>query len=96
MSDVYFLPVEVKRIDEECSLLWRYEKLLTKLITREMVEKKTVAVKFHLGGRYVYTNIHPAFVTRVVDRVKALDGRPFINAFHGDFDTEAVLFGPRN
>ncbi len=45
MSDVHFLPVEVKRIDSKRSLLARYEKLVKKLITRDMVDGKTVAVK---------------------------------------------------
>ena len=78
MPDVHFLPVEVKRIDEKHSLLFRYEKLLDRLITREMVDGKSVAVKLHLGGRYGYTHVHPAFVTRVVERVKACGGTPFI------------------
>ena len=78
MADVFFLPVEVKRIDAKHSLLYRYEKLLAKLITKEMVEKKTVAIKLHLGGRYGYSHVHPAFVTRVVERVKECGGRPFI------------------
>ena len=31
MSTVYFLPVEVRRIDDKKSLLYRYERLLEKL-----------------------------------------------------------------
>lgn len=78
MSDVHFLPVEVRRMDAKRSLLARYERLLKKLVSREMVERKTVAVKLHLGGRYGYTQVHPAFVVRVVDRVKECGGTPFI------------------
>ena len=78
MSDVFFLPVEVKRIESDCSLLARYEKLLKKLITPAMVEGKTAAITMHLGGRYVYTNVHPAFVVRVVNRIRECGGRPFI------------------
>ena len=78
MSDVCFLPVEVKRMDAKRSLLARYERLLRKLITREMVERKTVAIKLHLGGRYGYAQVHPAFVTRVVERVKNCGGTPFV------------------
>ena len=89
MPVVHFLPVEVKRIESKHSLLWRYERLLEKVIPREMVEKKSVAIKFHLGGRHVYANVHPAFVTRVVERVKALGGRPFIT----DHRTENALAG---
>jgi hypothetical protein len=78
MSDVYFLPVEVKRMDAKRSLLARYERLLRKLITREMVDRKQAAIKLHLGGRYGYTHVHPAFVTRVVERVKECGGEPFV------------------
>jgi hypothetical protein len=78
MSDVYFLPVTVKRIDSSHSLLARYEKMLSKLITPEMVKDRQVAIKFHLGGRYGYTHVNAAFVTRVVERVKECGGRPFI------------------
>lgn len=78
MSNVYFLPVQVKRIEGKHSLLARYEKLLKKLITREMVEDRSVAIKMHLGGQYGFTHIHPAFVTRMVSRVKECGGRPFV------------------
>lgn len=84
MSDVHFLPVEVKRIESKRSLLARYERLLKKLITRDMVERKTVAIKLHLGGRFGYTQVHPAFVTRVVDRVTECGGRPFITDHRND------------
>jgi len=78
MADVFFLPVEVKRIDDRASLLWRYEKLLARLITRKMVGGKSVAIKLHLGGHYGYTHVHPAFVTRVVNRVRDCGGSPFV------------------
>jgi uncharacterized Fe-S center protein len=78
MSDVYFLPVEVREIDPKRSLLARYEKLLKKLITKTMVERRQVAIKLHLGGRFGYSQIHPAFVTRVVERVKECGGNPFV------------------
>lgn len=91
MSVVHFLPVEVKRIDEKRSLLYRYERLLEKLVTREMVENKTVAIKLHLGGRYGYTHVHPAFVTRVVNRVKDLGGKPFITDHRRDNRLAGVI-----
>lgn len=78
MSDVYFLPVGVRKIDPKRSLLARYERLLKKLVTREMVEGKSVAIKLHLAGRYGYTQVHPTFVIRVVNRVKECGGTPFI------------------
>jgi len=91
MSDVHFLPVEVKRIDSKRSLLARYEKLLRKLITREMVDGKTAAVKLHLGGRYGFTHVHPAFVTRVVERVKECGGVPFITDHRRDNRPAGVI-----
>jgi uncharacterized protein len=84
MSDVFFLPVDVKTIDEKHALLYRYEKLLEKLITPSMVKDKSVAIKFHLGGHYGYSHVHTAFVTRVVDRIKACDGRPFVTDHRRD------------
>ena len=89
MSVVHFLPVTVKRIDAKHSLLYRYERLLEKLVTSKMVEKKSVAIKFHLGGRYGYSHVHPAFVIRLVDRIKECGGRPFIT----DHRTENRLAG---
>jgi uncharacterized Fe-S center protein len=84
MSVVHFLPVTVKRMDEKHSLLARYERLLAKLITPRMVGRKKVAVKMHLGGRHGYTQIHPAFVTRVVSRVKECGGSPFVTDNRGE------------
>ncbi len=84
MSEVHFLPIDVKRIETRHALLSRYEKMLEKLITREMVEGKQTAIKFHLGGRFVYTHVHPAFVTRVVKRVLDCGGRPFITDHRTD------------
>ena len=84
MSDVYFLPVEVPRIDHKKSLLFRYEKLLQKLITRDMVDGKLTAIKFHLGGDYNFTHVHAAFVTRIVNRVKECGGTPFITDHRRD------------
>ncbi|MHC4714014.1 MAG: DUF362 domain-containing protein [Planctomycetota bacterium] len=78
MSDVIFLPVAVRAMDPRTSLLARYERLLRKLIKREMVADKITAVKLHFGGRYGYTHVHPAFITRVVERIKECGGRPFV------------------
>ncbi len=78
MSQVHFLPVAVKAMDPKASLLARYERLLARLITRKMVADKTVAIKLHFGGRFGYTHVHPAFITRVVERVKECGGRPFV------------------
>ena len=91
MSDVYFLPVTVKRIESRHSLLARYEKMLVKLITPTLVEDKQVAIKFHLGGRYGYTHVNAAFVTRVVDRVKECGGRPFITDHRVDNRIAGVI-----
>lgn len=78
MADVHFLPVQVRRLDTKASLLYRFEQLLERMVTPEMVRDKDVAVKFHLGGRYGYTHVHPAFARRVVMRVKEAGGKPFI------------------
>ncbi|HUU43058.1 MAG TPA: DUF362 domain-containing protein [Planctomycetota bacterium] len=69
----------------------RYEKLLRRLITRKLVERRTVAIKLHLGGRYGYTHVHPAFVIRVVDRVKECGGRPFITDHRSDNRVAGVI-----
>ncbi len=78
MSQVHFLPVEVRRIDPKRSLLARYERLLARMISRKMVKDQDVAIKLHFGGRYGYTHVHPAFITRVVSRIYECGGRPFI------------------
>lgn len=91
MSDVFFLPVEVKRIAARRSLLARYEKLLRKLVKPEMVNGKSVAIKLHLGGRYGFTHVHPSFVTRVVSRVKECGGIPFITDHRVDNRQAGVI-----
>lgn len=91
MSEVFFLPVAVRRIDSKHSLLYRYESLLRKLITKDMVDGKSVAIKLHLGGRYGYSHVHPSFVTRVVNRVKDLGGRPFITDHRRDNRLAGVI-----
>ncbi len=84
MSEVFFLPVDVKRIDIKRSLLMRYEKLLNKLITKDMVDGKLVAIKFHLADAYSFTHVHPVFVIRVVERVKECGGTPFVTDHRRD------------
>jgi uncharacterized protein len=91
MAEVFFLPVDVKRIDEKHALLARYEKLLDKLITPAMVKDKTVAIKLHLGGHHGYSHVHPAFVTRTVNRVKDCGGRPFITDHRRDNRIAGVI-----
>ena len=75
---VDFLPVELARIDGASTLTARFDRLLARLITEEMVKGKSVAIKVHLGGSETYTCIHPAFMRRVVQRVQQAGGSPFL------------------
>ena len=89
MSQVLFAPVGLSVVDAKHTLTARYDAMLRKTITREMVEKKSVAIKIHIGGRETYTTNHPTFLRRVALRVIECGGKPFITDSSGTFNLGA-------
>ena len=78
MSDVLFASAKVKKLSAEASLPAKFDRMLEKLDLRPYFEKKTVALKMHVGGNIGYTTVHPLFVRRVVQAIKDAGGYPFI------------------
>jgi uncharacterized Fe-S center protein len=77
-ATVYFASAETTKIDPDATLPPKLKRMLAKFDLRRMCEKKTVAIKMHIGGRYGYTTVHPLFVRIVVDAVREAGGRPFV------------------
>lgn len=78
MSEVMFAPVALRKVEAKRTLTARYDGILKRLITREMVEEKSVAVKVHLGGEETYTCIPPTFIRRTIQRIREAGGFPFL------------------
>jgi len=78
MSDVLFATAKVKRLAAEDTLPARFQRLLKQVDFKSYFDKRTVAIKMHVGGHLGYTTIHPLFVRFVVEAVKQAGGRPFI------------------
>ncbi|MCY3023222.1 MAG: DUF362 domain-containing protein [Planctomycetota bacterium] len=49
--------------------------MLDKLPLKSIVEKKRTAIKLHLGGGTGFTTVHPFFVRKLVEKVKAAGAR---------------------
>jgi len=70
LPKVFFADISVKTIEPEQTLPSRFERMLKKVIPKNIAGKKTV-IKMHLGGGIGYTTIHPLFVRILVRELKA-------------------------
>lgn len=87
-SKVYFTNMRCK---VGTSLLEKLEKLITKAgIDRIDFDRKFVAVKVHFGEPGNLSFLRPNFAKAVIDKVKALGGRPFLT------DCNTLYVGRRN
>ena len=66
--------------------------MLEALPLKEMVEKRSVSIKMHLGGGLGYNTIHPIFVRILVEALKNAGGNVFIT----DVYPKEVLNGMRS
>ena len=78
MAKVYFATTEVKTLSRKSSLPAKYMRMMDKLNFKKRFNKKTVAVKMHLGGGLGYTTIRPLFVRLLTDKIREAGGKPFI------------------
>jgi hypothetical protein len=72
-SEVWFFD-----FGESRDVLEGIDLLLDKVLGRAIQPGGRVAIKIHFGERGNFTHIRPAFVRRVVDRVKEEGGLPFV------------------
>ncbi|GAI61536.1 unnamed protein product [marine sediment metagenome] len=60
-SVVKFASVKFKKLEPDATLPAKFKRMLDLLPLKRMVERKSVALKMHLGGNLGYTTIHPLF-----------------------------------
>lgn len=76
MTEVYFSDV---RTEKKRSLLDKVETLFDKAGFARLIEKgDMVAVKVHFGEKGNTAFISPIFIRRIVDKIKACGGKPFL------------------
>jgi hypothetical protein len=60
------------------SLIYQTKELAGKMLSDIIKPRDSVAVKIHFGERYSQYYIRPAYVRKVVDKIKELGGQPFV------------------
>lgn len=75
---VYWGSPRQTQLDHAETLPAKLDLILDRLNIRERVEGQRVAIKLHLGLNVGYSMVHPVFVRRVVEAVKAGGGKPFV------------------
>ena len=87
-SDVFLASVRAKRGD---SLLEKVEKLFDQVGFNAIVQSKDlVAIKLHFGEKGNTAYIRPQFIRRIVNKVKAQGGKPFLT------DSNTLYVGSRS
>lgn len=76
-QEVYFGTARQRKLHASETLPAKLDRIIERLELSERVKGETVAIKMHLGGGIGYTTIHPVFVRKIVDAVKAGGGTPF-------------------
>ena len=74
-SDVYFVPA---RVAHNRGLLQRFGALVDRLGLHAVARGDTVALKVHFGDDGTTAFVRPQFARKLVDRVKARGGHPFL------------------
>ncbi|MBN2305054.1 MAG: DUF362 domain-containing protein [Anaerolineae bacterium] len=77
-STVFWGSPRQTQLDHAETLPAKLDLILDRLNIKERVKDKRVAIKMHLGYNVGYSMIHPVFVRKVVEAVKAGGGRPFV------------------
>lgn len=70
-SELLFARFKPVNLEPKNSIGTKWERLLDALELRPKVEGRRTAIKMHLGGGSGFTTIHPLFVRRLVERVRA-------------------------
>ncbi|NDJ76945.1 MAG: DUF362 domain-containing protein [Chloroflexi bacterium] len=77
-TPVYWGSPHQTQLDHNETLPAKLDLILERLRLHERVEGHRVAIKLHLGNRVGYSMVHPVFVRKVVEAVKAGGGKPFV------------------
>jgi uncharacterized protein len=83
-SKVYFGSARQSRWEGSETLPAKLDLILEKLKLRDRVKGESVAIKMHTGSGIGYSTLHPIFVRKVVEAVKAGGGRPFVTDLNWD------------
>lgn len=83
-SQVFFGSPRQSRLDARETLPAKLDLILERLHMRDRVKGETVAIKMHTGNNIGYSTVHPVFVRKVVQAVKAGGGKPFIADIDAD------------
>ena len=90
-SVVKFASVKFKKLEPDATLPAKFKRMLDLLPLKRMVERKSVALKMHLGGNLGYTTIHPLFLRILVKALKNAGGDVFItDLYHRNNDNFGV------
>lgn len=69
--ELLFASIRPKTMAPKDSIGSKWTRMLESLQLQNLVKQKRVAIKMHLGGGFGYTTIHPFFVRKLVEQVKA-------------------------
>jgi len=83
-SSVFFGSARQARIEAQETLPAKLDLILDRLKVRDRVQGETVAIKMHTGNNIGYSTVHPVFVRKVVQAVKAGGGKPFVSDINWD------------
>lgn len=90
-SVVKFASVKFKKLEPDATLPAKFKRMLDLLPLKRMVERKSVALKMHLGGNLGYTTIHPLFLRILVKALKDAGGDVFVtDLYHRNNDNFGV------
>jgi uncharacterized protein len=78
LHPVYFGSPRQARLEAKETLPAKLDLILDRLHLRDRVKGETVAIKMHTGNNIGYSTVHPVFVRKVVQAIKAGGGKPFI------------------
>jgi uncharacterized Fe-S center protein len=79
MSEVYFASAQLKRYEQDASLVFKFIRAAKKAGLGEVIKKgDLVAVKVHFGQIGGFRAIKPQFIRNLVDAVKEFGGIPFL------------------
>jgi uncharacterized Fe-S center protein len=70
-SELLFARFKPQNLEPKHSIGAKWERLLASIDLASTVSGRRTAIKMHLGGGHGFTTIHPFFVRRLVDKVKA-------------------------
>jgi uncharacterized Fe-S center protein len=70
-SDLFFARFIPKNMEPGNSIGAKWLRLLDQLPLAEVVAKKRTAIKMHLGGGMGFSTVHPLFVRKLVEKVRA-------------------------